>query len=93
MQNDITDNERMVMLLTSLSETSEHMKPQQKKEQIKIYGVAAEIFRDDIIPFVNRILNIFAKKIKEKDNDVNAAIAETLGEMVYHIVSSTDTFD
>jgi hypothetical protein len=28
MQNDITDNERMVMFLTSLSETNEHMKAQ-----------------------------------------------------------------
>ena len=28
MQNDITDNERMIMFLNALSDTNEHMKPQ-----------------------------------------------------------------
>jgi hypothetical protein len=32
------------------------MKPQQKKEQIKIFGLAAEIFEESLIPFIPKIL-------------------------------------
>ena len=59
MQTEITDHERMILFLNALSEHNEHMKPQQKKEYIKVYGVAAEIFEDALIPYVQKVLNVF----------------------------------
>jgi hypothetical protein len=41
------------------------MKPQQKKEQIKIYGLAAEIFEESLLPFMPKILITLNKKLKE----------------------------
>jgi len=35
MTNDITENERMNLFLSSLANLNEHMKPSQMKEQIK----------------------------------------------------------
>jgi len=41
------------------------MKTQQKKEYIKLYGVAAEIFEDSLIPFLVKILGSMQKRLKE----------------------------
>ena len=49
MMNDITDTDKMNAFLNALSDHNEHMKTQQKKEYIKIYGVAAEIFEESLI--------------------------------------------
>lgn len=57
MMNDITDTDRMNAFLNALSDHNEHMKPQQKKEYIKIYGLAAEIFEDSLIQFLPKILS------------------------------------
>jgi hypothetical protein len=65
MMNDITDTERMNVFLNALFDHNEHMKPQQKKEYIKVYGVAAEIFEESLIPFLPKILSNLSKKIKE----------------------------
>lgn len=56
MSTDITDTEKMTIFLSSLSDYNEHMKLQQKKEQIKIYGIASEIFEESLIPFLPKIL-------------------------------------
>jgi hypothetical protein len=65
MTSEITDNDRMNCFLSAISEHNEHMKPQQKKEQIKIYGLAAEIFEESLIPFLPKILATLSKKLKE----------------------------
>ena len=59
-----------------------------------MYGVASEIFREDFIPFIGKILTIFQKKISQNlEKEMQEVYAETLGEIVYHVASSTETFE
>jgi len=53
---EITDHEHMVLFLSLVGESNDHMKPQQKKEYIKIFGLASEIFEESLIPYLQRIL-------------------------------------
>jgi hypothetical protein len=55
----------MVCFLSAISDHNEHMKPQQKKEQLRIFGLAAEIFEEALVPFLPKILATLAKKLKE----------------------------
>ena len=61
MKNDITDNDRMILFLNKLTEFNEHTKVAQMKEQIKMFGAAAEIFEDALVPFMNKILSQLLK--------------------------------
>jgi hypothetical protein len=79
MMNDITDTDRMNAFLNSLADHNEHMKPQQKKEYIKLYGLAGEIFEDSLIPFIPKILSNLSKKIKEETTQMHSAVSDTLG--------------
>ena len=57
----------MNAFLFMLSEHNEHMKPNHKKELIKLYGNAAEIFEEALIPFMQKILTYLQRKLKEND--------------------------
>lgn len=59
MTQDVTDNDHMNLFLNSLANFDEHMKLAQMKEQLKQFGVAAEIFEEALVPFVPRILLMF----------------------------------
>ena len=87
MATEITDNDRMNSFISTVSDHHEHMKPNQRREQVKIYGLAAEIFEEALIPFIPKILAILSKKLKEGANYMQEAIAETLGLMAYFIVT------
>jgi hypothetical protein len=39
------------------------------KEQLKQFGVAAEIFEDALVPFVPKMMANFLKKIKEEGSN------------------------
>ena len=59
MLNDIVDNDKMLVFLNSLTEFNAHVKVNQMKEQIKLFGVAAEIFEDKFVPFLQKIFTTF----------------------------------
>lgn len=90
---EITDHEHMVLFLSLLAEFNDHMKPQQKKEYIKIFGVAAEIFEEALIPYLPKILNTFSKRVSEQSADLHQCIADTLGQVVLHIVDKGETYE
>jgi len=79
MTTEITDNDRMHCFLSAIAEYNEHMKPQQKREQIKIYGLAAEIFEESLIPFLPKILSTLSKKLKEGVTQIQEAVSDALG--------------
>lgn len=56
MTDHITNTDRMNAFLFLLSEHSEHMKPAHRRELIKLYSQAAEIFEEALIPFMPKIL-------------------------------------
>ena len=50
------------------------------KEQIKQFGIAAEIFEEALVPFVPKMMANFSKRIKEDgSNKLHDAISETVG--------------
>lgn len=90
---EITDHEHMVMFLQLLAESNDHMKLQQKKENLKIYGVAAEIFEEALTPYLPKILATFLKKSQEQTTDMYAVIAETLGVMALHLIDKCESYE
>lgn len=94
MKVEITDNDRMILFLSCLANIDEHMNISQMKEQIKQFGVAAEIFEDALVPFVPKMLFSFSKRLKEEgSNRLHLAMAETLGQMVWNIVDKTPDYE
>ena len=67
MMEHITNTDRMNAFLFILSDLNEHMKPNHKKELIKMYGMAAEIFEEALIPFMQKILTYLQRKLKDND--------------------------
>ena len=43
------------------------MKPNHKRELIKLYSTAAEVFEESLIPFMPKLLNFINRKLKEND--------------------------
>ncbi len=91
MATEITDNDRMNSFIATVGEHNEHMKQQQRREQIKIYGLAAEIFEEALIPFLPKVMTLVGKKVKEATAYMQEALAETMGLMVYFIVNKIGT--
>jgi hypothetical protein len=91
MMQEIREHEHMVLFFNKLSEANDHMKPQQKKEYIKIYGKAAQIFEESLIPYLPKMLNILHKKAKmEGQNELHGVISDTLGIITFHVVPKVE---
>jgi hypothetical protein len=56
LETEVTDNERMTIFLSSLTDFNAYVLPQQMREQIRIHCMAAEIFCDCLIPFLPKVL-------------------------------------
>ena len=93
MAEHITNTERMNTFLFYISEHNEHMKPAQKREYIRMYGLAAEIFEESLLPFIPKILAQLQKKIKEGDKHIQSACAEALGNLFHHITKNLATVE
>ena len=50
-----------------------------RRELIKTYSAAAEIFEDALIPFLPKIYGYLEKKLKEGDTQLHSVISEALG--------------
>lgn len=94
MANDITDNDRMLMFLNSLTDFNAHVKVPQMKEQIKMFGVAAEVFEEAFVPFLGKVLGCLQKQIREDATSrLHQAIAETVGQLVFNILDELESND
>lgn len=58
-----------------------------------MYGTAAEIFEEALIPYLPKILNTFSKRVTEQSTELHQCIADTLGQVVLHIVDKGDTYE
>lgn len=73
--SDITDNDKMNMFLQSLTNFSQYDQNLQRQEQIKVFGIAAEIFEEALVQFVPKILKQLQTCIKDDHNGkLNLAI-------------------
>lgn len=83
MTEHITNTDRMNAFLLMLQEHNEHMRPNHRKELIRLYGAAAEIFEEALIPFMPKILAYLQRKLKENDTLLHGVISESLGALVH----------
>ena len=67
MTEHITNTERMNAFLYMLQEHTEHMKINHRRELLRTYTAAAEIFEESLIPFLPKITGYLEKKLKEGD--------------------------
>jgi len=85
MIDHITDSERMGTFIHMISEFNELMKPNQKKEHMRLMSQIAEIFGENAIPFMPKILQFYQKKFKEVDPSLHQALAESMGNLIAHM--------
>jgi len=83
MTEHITNTDRMNAFLFALQEHNEHMKPQQRKELIRFYATAAEIFEEALVPFMPKVLGYLQRKLKENDTLLHGPVSDSLGAMVH----------
>lgn len=69
------------------------MKVSQKKEYIKLFGLAGEIFEETLLPFIPKVLNYIQKKLKESDHHLHIPISDSIGIIVHHVLKSVESFD
>ena len=59
-----------------------------------IYGKAAQIFEEALVPYCQKMLNILLKKAKEDGaSDLHQCISDTLGMISFHIVQKAEDYD
>lgn len=81
----------MSMFLSSITDFKIHDQAFQIKEQIKIFGIASEIFEDSLAPFLPKILVALTKQIKDdQDGKYVSAISDTVGQIVQNLIESMD---
>jgi len=84
MQEHITNLERMNLFIYHVSDFNQGMKQAQKREHIKILGLAAEQFGSRMIQFNPKLIAFLQKRIKDSDQTLHPTIAETFGVIVKH---------
>jgi hypothetical protein len=83
MTEHITNTDRMNAFLFMIQEFNEHMKPNHKKELIKLYASGAEIFEEALIPFMPKTLTYIQRKLKENDPMLHTPLSDALGALVH----------
>lgn len=87
MTEHITNTDRMNALFAALaSENRYNINQNQRKEIVKLYGVAAEIFEESLLSFVQKIIMYLQKLMKENHDFLHSTIAQSVGKVVRYIV-------
>jgi len=87
MTEHITNTDRMNTFLSALSDNRYNLNKNQRKEIIKLYGIASEIFEDSLVTFVHKIIMHLQKLLKENLDFIHYSIASSLGKIVFNITS------
>jgi hypothetical protein len=85
MNEYVTNNERMNVVIYHVTEFNDTMKTFQRKEHIKILGNAAEIFQEKMMQFMAKVLAFYAKRIKDVDQSLHVVLADTMGVIVHEV--------
>lgn len=66
----------------------------RNKEYIKIYGIAAEIFEESLIPFLPKVLSQIQQKLKADDQqEIHNAYAESIGLVLHNVLKNIESLD
>ena len=94
MVEHITNTDRMNTFLYHINEQTDHLGNTQKKEYIKVYGIAAEIFEESLIPFLPKILSQIQAKLKGNDQqDIHNAYAESIGVILTSVLKNIESIE
>lgn len=93
MTEHITNTDRMNAFWSLLATESSHhdAKPQHKKEVLKNFGKAAEVFEDALIPFIQKIFGYLFKKIRDQDSNIHSTVAEQIGQIIHFSLSNGES--
>ena len=83
----ITNSERLNVFIYHITEFNDSMKAFQKKELIKLLGIAADKLQIKMVPFLPKILIFYQKRIKDLDQGLHAALADTTGLLVSKVIA------
>jgi len=78
MTEHITNSDRMNAFLSALAQEGNATAPgykNQRREMIKLYGIASEIYEDALITFVQKMVLYFQKLLKENEPHYHQTIA------------------
>lgn len=92
MTEHITNTDRMNAFWQHLSMESSNSdnKLSHRKEVIRCYGSAAEIFEEAIMPFLQKIIAQLVKKIKEQDSALHVQISESIGQLIHFVLGNCE---
>lgn len=93
MTSHIINTERMNTFLYLISEQNQHMKISQKKEYIKLYGLAGEIFEETLLPFIPKIMGYMQKRLRDNDHHLHESCSEAIGVIVHHVLKNVEDFE
>jgi hypothetical protein len=93
MNEHITSADRMNLFLNHLNDSSEFLKSNQKKEFIKVYTMASEIFEESLVPFLPKVIFHLSKRLKETDNMTHTAASDAFGTLVHHVLKNIENVD
>jgi hypothetical protein len=68
----------------ALTEFSDRLNPMQRKEFVRMYGLFAEVFEDEAVEYIPRIVAVLQKKLKEADTQLHEALSYSFGELVHN---------
>ena len=88
MRVQITNTDRMNLLILAITEFNATTKLLQKKEAFKLFGVAGETFKETIIPFIPKIITISIKKLENAH--LHEAISDSMGVMCHFAIKSKE---
>ena len=83
MVEHITNTDRMNTFLYHINEQTDHLGNTQKKEYIKVYGIAAEIFEESLIPFLPKILSQIITTLISNKNTILSIIQSNNNKMIF----------
>ena len=84
MSEHVTNMERMNVFLYHLSDFNPSMKLLQRKEHMKLMGAIGEIFEEKCLPLMPKIVNFYAKRIKDSDPSLHQTLSEGLGSIIHY---------
>ena len=60
---------------------------------MRVYGLAAEIFQESLIPFLPRVLQQLSKKLRDGDHHLHQAISESSGVLSHCLLKNLESID
>ena len=88
MTEHITNTDRMNVFLTALaSDTKYNVNQRQKKEVVKLFSVAAEVFEDSLQTFIPKIVTLLNKLLQNQKDYLHFSVQQVVGSVVKYIIN------